>query len=126
MADPEFGEWLANELVSMLEAMPAETELRTLRGDKIVEIRPVWANKSEAHGGLRQGCSDPDFVFAAGDDRADEDLFERLPTTLGQYTSALGLRVPHLSSPISRDCAEYWGCSPNPVTRARHPKSSWI
>jgi trehalose 6-phosphate synthase/phosphatase len=28
MADPEFGEWLANGLVSMLEAMLAETELR--------------------------------------------------------------------------------------------------
>ena len=47
MADPEFGEWLANELVSMLEAMLAETELRAFRGEKIVEVKPVWANKGE-------------------------------------------------------------------------------
>ena len=48
MAEPEFGEWLANELVSMLEAMLAETELRAFRGEKIVEVKPVWANKGEA------------------------------------------------------------------------------
>jgi trehalose 6-phosphate synthase/phosphatase len=34
MAEPEFGEWLANELVSMLEAMLAEPELRAFRGRK--------------------------------------------------------------------------------------------
>ncbi|HEV2729584.1 MAG TPA: trehalose-phosphatase, partial [Terriglobales bacterium] len=45
MADPEFGEWLANELVSMLEAMLAQTELRAFRGEKTVEVKPVWANK---------------------------------------------------------------------------------
>src|SRR6202040_2656720 len=48
MAEPEFGGWLANELVSMLEAMLAETELRASRGEKIIEVRPVWVNKGEA------------------------------------------------------------------------------
>src|ERR1700731_3835389 len=48
MAEPEFGAWLANELVSMLEAMLAETELRAFRGEKVVEIKPAWANKGEA------------------------------------------------------------------------------
>jgi trehalose 6-phosphate synthase/phosphatase len=79
MAEPEFGEWLANELVSMLEAMLAETELRAFRGEKIVEVKPVWANKGEALNRLLRDFPDPDFIFAAGDDRTDEDLFERLP-----------------------------------------------
>jgi trehalose 6-phosphate synthase/phosphatase len=79
MAEPEFGEWLANELVSMLEAMLAETELRAFRGEKIVEVKPVWANKGEALARLLRDFPDPDFLFAAGDDRTDEDLFERLP-----------------------------------------------
>jgi trehalose 6-phosphate synthase/phosphatase len=79
MAEPEFGEWLANELVSMLEAMLAETELRAFRGAKIVEVKPVWANKGEVLERLLTAYSDPDFIFAAGDDRTDEDLFERLP-----------------------------------------------
>jgi trehalose 6-phosphate synthase/phosphatase len=79
MAEPEFGEWLANELVSMLEAMLAETELRAFRGEKIVEVKPVWANKGEAIERLLRDFPDPDFILAAGDDRTDEDLFERAP-----------------------------------------------
>jgi trehalose 6-phosphate synthase/phosphatase len=78
MAEPEFGEWLANELVSMLEAMLAQTELRAFRGEKTVEVKPVWANKGEALGRLLAAYPDPDFIFAAGDERTDEDLFERL------------------------------------------------
>jgi trehalose 6-phosphate synthase/phosphatase len=88
MADPEFGEWLANELVSMLEAMLAETELRAFRGEKIVEVKPVWANKGEVLERLLASCSDPDFLFAAGDDRTDEDLFERLQS--GAWTVHIG------------------------------------
>jgi trehalose 6-phosphate synthase/phosphatase len=78
MAEPEFGAWLANELVSMLEAMLAETELRAFRGEKIVEVKPVWANKGEAFERILAAYSEPDFLFAAGDDRTDEDLFERM------------------------------------------------
>jgi trehalose 6-phosphate synthase/phosphatase len=78
MAEPEFGDWLANELVSMLEAMLAETELRAFREERIVEVRPVWANKGEAFERLLDACEHRDFVFAAGDDRTDEDVFERM------------------------------------------------
>jgi len=78
MAEPEFGAWLANELVSMLEAMLAETELRAFRGQKTVEVKPVWANKGEAFERVLTACSPPDFLFAAGDDRTDEDLFEHM------------------------------------------------
>ncbi len=88
MAEPEFGEWLANELVSMLEAMLADTELRAYRGHKIVEIRPVWVNKGEALHRLLNSLPDPDFMFAAGDDRTDEDLFERMPA--GSWTVHVG------------------------------------
>jgi len=62
----------------MLEAMLAETELRAFRGEKIVEVRPVWANKAEILAHLREAFPNPDFIFVAGDDRTDEDLFERL------------------------------------------------
>jgi trehalose 6-phosphate synthase/phosphatase len=81
MSDPEFGEWLANELVATLELMLAETELRAYRGHKIVEVKPVWANKGEVLARLEASVPEADFVFAAGDDRTDEDLFDRLPET---------------------------------------------
>jgi trehalose 6-phosphate synthase/phosphatase len=78
MTEPEFGEWLANELVSMLEAMLAETELRAHRGNKIVEIKPVWANKGDVLERLLASQPQHDFLLAVGDDRTDEDMFERL------------------------------------------------
>jgi trehalose 6-phosphate synthase/phosphatase len=88
MAEPEFGDWLANELASMLEAMLAETELRAFRGDKAIEVRPVWSSKGEAFERLLAACEGRDFMFAAGDDRTDEDLFERMPD--GAWTVHIG------------------------------------
>jgi trehalose 6-phosphate synthase/phosphatase len=79
MADPEFGEWLANELVANLEQMLAETELRAFRGNKIVEVKPGWANKGEVLARLTEAAPHASFCLAAGDDRTDEDLFARLP-----------------------------------------------
>jgi trehalose 6-phosphate synthase/phosphatase len=77
-AEPEFGEWLATELVSMLEGMLADTELRPYRGNRIVEVKPGWANKGEfARAALAREDSF-DFVLAIGDDRTDEDLFAPL------------------------------------------------
>ena len=52
--------------------------MRAFRGGKIVEVKPVWANKGTALDRLLLAYPDPDFIFAAGDDRTDEDLFERL------------------------------------------------
>ncbi len=79
MSDPEFGEWIANELAATLEQMLAETELRAMHGHKIVEVKPLWANKGEVMTRLNEVAPDSDFYFAAGDDRTDEDLFARLP-----------------------------------------------
>jgi trehalose 6-phosphate synthase/phosphatase len=80
MSDPEFGEWLANELVANLEQMLAETELRAFRGQKSVEVKLVWANKGEVLARLGESSPvEPGFCLAAGDDRTDEDLFARLP-----------------------------------------------
>jgi trehalose 6-phosphate synthase/phosphatase len=78
MADPEFGEWLANELAAMLEGMLAETELRALRGRKMVEVKPLWINKGEVCGRLKPDWEGATFCFAAGADHTDEELFEAL------------------------------------------------
>jgi trehalose 6-phosphate synthase/phosphatase len=78
MAEPEFGEWLSHELVEMLESMLAETELRAVRGEKVVEVRPSWANKGQLMDRLLALWPDPDFQLAIGDDRTDEELFARI------------------------------------------------
>jgi trehalose 6-phosphate synthase/phosphatase len=93
MADPVFGEWLANELVSNLEELLAETELRAIRGQKSVEVRLVWANKGEMIARVESAYPAVDFRFAAGDDRTDEDLFERLPPDA--WTVHVGEGISH-------------------------------
>lgn len=79
MSDPDFGEWLANELAATMEEMLAGTELRAVRGVKSIEVRMAWAHKGELVARLTGDCTQPQFYFAAGDDRTDEDIFERLP-----------------------------------------------
>ena len=77
LADPEFGEWLANELVATLDEMLADSELQAIRGQKTVEVRLVWANKGSVVDRLEAEHRDATFRLAMGDDRTDEDLFER-------------------------------------------------
>jgi trehalose 6-phosphate synthase/phosphatase len=78
MSEPEFADWLANELVAMLEDMLAETELRAFRGQKIIDIKPMWAHKGAVVEKLAAHCGPADFVCGIGDDRTDEDLFRAL------------------------------------------------
>ncbi len=99
MSDPEFGEWLANELAHELEQMLADTPLRAVRGQKSVEVRLMWANKGEVMNRLARECPPPDFLLAAGDDRTDEDLFARLPPAawtihVGENRSRARFRLP--------------------------------
>jgi trehalose 6-phosphate synthase/phosphatase len=80
MADPDVGEWLANELISILDRMLGDTEQRAVRGHKTVEVRPAWATKGTILSRLERDAPPPDFRLALGDDRTDEDLFELLPS----------------------------------------------
>ena len=79
MADPEFGEWLAKELVYGLEQMLSDKNLGVMKGQKTVEVKLSTANKGEVMNLLTHDRPEPDFVFAAGDDTTDEDLFARMP-----------------------------------------------
>jgi trehalose 6-phosphate synthase/phosphatase len=103
-ADPVFGEWLANELCANLEELLAETELRAMRGQKSVEVRLVWANKGEMVSRLEAALPAVDFRLAVGDDRTDEDLFERLPPDA--WTVHVGEGMSH---------ARYWLSGPREV-----------
>jgi trehalose 6-phosphate synthase/phosphatase len=78
-AEAEFGDWLATELVAMLEGMLAETELRAYPGKKIIEVKPIWANKGSFVNELLPLYFDASFIMGIGDDQTDEDLFYRLP-----------------------------------------------
>ena len=79
MADPEFGEWLANDLVANLDHMLAESPVKAIKGQKTVEVKSLWANKGRVYSRLLTSDAVPDFIMAAGDDVTDEDLFAQLP-----------------------------------------------
>jgi trehalose 6-phosphate synthase/phosphatase len=103
MAEPEFADWLATELVAMLDGMLAETELRAYRGNKIVEVKPLLANKGAFTARYLQEHRDADFVLAIGDDRTDEDMFSHLPATawsirVGRGESKATYTVPDVRS----------------------------
>ncbi len=78
MSDPEFGEWLANELNSTLDELLADTQLRAIQGRKNVEVKLIWANKADVLAQMTHDEPDFDFMLAAGDDTTDEDLFEKM------------------------------------------------
>jgi trehalose 6-phosphate synthase/phosphatase len=79
LAEPEFAEFLAAEVASLLEQQLAGTDLVVMRGRKVIEVRYAWANKGEAAWAIRSAAPPATFELALGDDRTDEDLFERLP-----------------------------------------------
>lgn len=114
MSDPEFGEWLANELVATLDQMLTDTEFRAVHGSKSVEVRPIWANKGQVKQRLTNS-SEPEFILAAGDDRTDEDLFAVLPARswtihVGQAKSRARYRLsgPSAMVDLLRVLLEAW------------------
>jgi trehalose 6-phosphate synthase/phosphatase len=78
LSESRFSDWLGQEMVAMLEDMLAETELRAIRGKKIVEVRPGWLHKGAVARRFVELAGDSGFQLAAGDDRTDEDMFEAL------------------------------------------------
>jgi trehalose 6-phosphate synthase/phosphatase len=78
LADREFGRWLAQELAATLAAQLANSDLTVLHGRRVVEVRYAWATKGEAYAAIDAELGRHGPVVAIGDDRTDEDLFERL------------------------------------------------
>lgn len=87
-AEPELGILRARELMNHLVTLTTNLHLQVLEGDKVVEVKNAGINKGKA--ALRWiGRAEWGFILAAGDDRADEDLFAVLPETA--YSIKVGL-----------------------------------
>ncbi|CAG8548967.1 12250_t:CDS:10 [Acaulospora morrowiae] len=75
-ADPEYGAFQAKECQNHLEsAILPKLPVEILAGKKNLEVRPTLINKGEIVRRLLTNMPDVDFVFCAGDDRTDEDMF---------------------------------------------------
>jgi trehalose 6-phosphate synthase/phosphatase len=75
-ADPKLGVLRAKELYAQLEDMLRGLPYAVLSGSRTVEARPSQLTKSRVVTGLLEKHENADFVFCAGNDRADEGVFE--------------------------------------------------
>ncbi|MHB9028082.1 MAG: bifunctional alpha,alpha-trehalose-phosphate synthase (UDP-forming)/trehalose-phosphatase [Candidatus Latescibacterota bacterium] len=80
IADPEQSSAQANELMDDLVQFTANINVQILQGNKVIEVRNAGINKGVT-GRYFLTKYDSDFIFAAGDDWTDEDLFCVLPAT---------------------------------------------
>lgn len=79
LADPGYGPWRARELRKTLDGMLAHDPAETLAGHAVIEVRAKGVNKGAyAQAQLRDLRAD-EFVFCAGDDRTDLDMYARMP-----------------------------------------------
>ncbi len=74
---------LKRELMSLL----AGTQIGVFDGRKIIEVKPREVHKGHAASELHDAL-EAEFVFCAGDDYTDEDMFEALPRSA--YTIKVG------------------------------------
>ncbi|KAK9059512.1 hypothetical protein SSX86_020216 [Deinandra increscens subsp. villosa] len=85
-ADPDFGMWQAKELLDHLESVLANEPVVVKRGQQIVEVNPQGVSKGVVVESLiasMQSKGKPlDFVVCIGDDRSDEDMFEKISSSV--------------------------------------------
>lgn len=82
------GELRSSELGSHLKHFMEQQRLQVLHGNHVVEVKPNAVNKGSIAQSIEQSVN-PDFSFAVGDDRTDEDTFEMLSDDA--YTLKVGI-----------------------------------
>jgi trehalose 6-phosphate synthase/phosphatase len=75
--DQELAAQRAKELTDDIVTYTANLDVQVLEGKKAIEVRNSGVTKGVA--GNAHTAHGPDFIFAAGDDATDEDLFRALP-----------------------------------------------
>ncbi len=107
-SDPDYGSFQCKECQAHLENLTATNNLaiEVLIGKKNLEVRPLAVNKGEIVRRILYSNVDAEFVFCAGDDKTDEDMFRAL-VNLPRATT--GENSPVLSSATSTP-----GKAPNP------------
>lgn len=79
----------SRQLIERLTGLARELGFRVTEGDKVVEARPLGADKGTAVIGLPY-LHKADFILALGDDHTDEDMFRALPPDA--WSVCIGMR----------------------------------
>jgi len=95
MADPELGEEHAGELRRELQELLHDETVEVLTGSKVIEVRVVGPSKGLVVTRLLEEAPSR-LMVAIGDDRTDEDMFEKLPpSSIALHVGPLPSRAPH-------------------------------
>jgi len=86
--DSDFGVMRIRELIDDITNYVQTFNLDVLEGNKVIEVKNNGINKGRAAAQWINKVQ-PDFIFAAGDDWTDEDLFRALPDTA--YSVKVGM-----------------------------------
>ena len=90
--DRELAQTRVVELKEALASLAGDYGLAVTEGNRVIEVRAAGVNKGRA--AYRWMCrEDLDFVFFAGDDHTDEDVFEAAPDD--SWTVKVGLGPTH-------------------------------
>lgn len=90
-ADTDFGSAQAKELHNHLENVLANEPVVVKRGQHIVEVKPQGVSKGvvveSLTASMQAAGTPPDFVLCIGDDRSDEDMFEKIACSIANPSS---------------------------------------
>ncbi|PSS37445.1 hypothetical protein PHLCEN_2v652 [Hermanssonia centrifuga] len=89
-SDPEWGLFQCRQCQDLLENnLARKRPIEVLVGKKNLEVRPIAVNKGEIVKRILYYNPDAEFVFCAGDDKTDEDMFRALLIFQGETTKAV-------------------------------------
>lgn len=106
-ADPEFGSRQAKECQLNLEAsLLSKYQVEILLGKKVIEVRCAFCNKGICINGIIQHYAHLEFIFCAGDDRTDEDMF-RVLESINSTNDGTKIFTSVVGSSVQKSVAKY-------------------
>jgi trehalose 6-phosphate synthase/phosphatase len=106
-ADPEYGLFQAHELFALLSDSLKRRPYQVLRGNRVIEVRHQGVTKGQALSALLKRHPKADFLFCAGDDRTDEEMFAAVPAAWRKRSILcwVGNRNPHATHWVQTNTA---------------------
>ncbi|KAK7047301.1 hypothetical protein VNI00_006532 [Paramarasmius palmivorus] len=112
-ADPEWGQFQCRQCQDLLENNLAHKRpIEVLVGKKNLEVRPLAVNKGEIVKRILYYNPDAEFIFCAGDDKTDEDMFRALLLFPSLSASSSGQYSPQPTPGISSNSLSSYPTTP--------------
>ncbi|CED83290.1 trehalose 6-phosphate phosphatase [Phaffia rhodozyma] len=106
-SDPDFGSFQCKQCHDLLESsLATRRPIEVLVGKKNLEVRPLAINKGEIVKQIVYNHPDAEFIFCAGDDKTDEDMFRSL-RTIASSSSTMAPPIAVTSACTAEEAAKF-------------------